>query len=125
MVVWGYRSRVEGTHHHLFGRCSTRNPFEGGGYMGALVSSFEEPKEYERLAWALDSVDEDAPVTKSALFDSVLADRINRGREALKGKKVVVEKERENAQKDLDAADVWSEDSKKTRDALQVPYILG
>ena len=32
--------------------------------------------------------------------------RINRGREALKGKREVVEKERENAQKDLDAAEV-------------------
>ncbi|KAJ1490865.1 hypothetical protein T484DRAFT_1934450 [Baffinella frigidus] len=91
----------------------------GGGFLGALVSSFEDPKEWERLAWALDSVDPDAPVTKSALFDSVLADRINRGREALKGKRVVVEKQRENAQTDLDAAEVWSEESRKTRDALQ------
>jgi len=40
--------------------------------------------------------------------------RINRGREALKGKREVVEKERENAQKDLDAAEVHHKPSSET-----------
>jgi len=71
------------------------------------------------FGWSLNTVDDTTPLTRSSLFDNLLEDRIQRGRQALKARMDTTTVELEEVQKDISNAREVDADLKAKYEELQ------